>query len=193
MNSTLPLENPKNYDLLLKKSSEIGFTMPSDIYVGCLLKTLVASKPNSRILEIGTGIGLSLSWMVEGLDRKSKLISIDNDLFLINTVMAFFKNDPRIQLICKEAGTWLKNYSGGLFDLVFADSWPGKYSEIDHVLSLIKVGGFYVIDDMIPQQNWPEGHHGNVKKLITQLEARKDFTITKMEWSTGIILMTKRN
>ena len=46
---------------------------------------------------------------------------------------------------------------------------------------------------MIPQQNWPEGHHGNIKKLITQLEARKDFTITKIEWSTGIILMTKRN
>ena len=82
--------------------------MPTHFFVVCLLKTLVASMPNSRILEIGTGIGLSLSWMVESLDQKSKLISIDNDLFLITIVKAFFKNVPRIQMICKEAGTWLK-------------------------------------------------------------------------------------
>ena len=162
--------------------------MPTDFFVGCLLKALVASMPNSRILEIGTGIGLSLPWMVEGLDQKSKLISIDNDLFVITIVKAFFKNDPRIQMICKEASTWSKNYSGVLFDLVVADSWPGKYSEIDHVLSFIKVCGFYVIDFMIPKENWPEGHHANVKKLITQLETRKDFNITKMKWSTWIIL-----
>ena len=74
-----------------------------------------------------------------------------------------------------------------------ADSWPGKYSEIDLVLGFIKVSGFYVIDVMILKENWPEGHHANVKKLITQLETRKDFTITKMKRSIGIILMTKRD
>jgi len=76
--------------------------------------------------------------------------------------------------------------------LVFADAWPGKYSEIDEVLDLIKVGGFYVIDDMKTQPNWPEGHQDNVNKLIVYLEEREDFSLTKMDWSTGIIVMTKK-
>ena len=39
------------------KSLEIDFSMPSDLYVGTLLKTLVSSKPGANILELGTGIG----------------------------------------------------------------------------------------------------------------------------------------
>lgn len=35
MNLTLPLENPKNYNLLIKKYSEIGFTLPSNFNAGC--------------------------------------------------------------------------------------------------------------------------------------------------------------
>ena len=32
--------------------------MPSDLFIGTLLKTLITSKPKSKILELGTGIGL---------------------------------------------------------------------------------------------------------------------------------------
>ncbi len=39
------------------KSLEIDFSMPSDLYVGTLLKTLVSSKPGANILELGMGIG----------------------------------------------------------------------------------------------------------------------------------------
>ncbi|MBC7419073.1 MAG: SAM-dependent methyltransferase, partial [Pedobacter sp.] len=79
-----------------------------------------------------------------------------------------------------------------LFDLVFADAWPGKYSELDEILSLIKVGGFYIIDDMSAQPNWPVGHQGNVDRLTKYLERRTDFNLTKMNWSTGIIIAAKK-
>lgn len=192
MNQLNILDKPKIYSKIVEKSSEIGFTMPSDILIGTLLKTLITSKPESTILELGTGIGLSLSWMVEGLDENSKLISVDNDSALIGMVKEFFGNDSRVSLVCEDGTSWIKNYSGDQFDLVFADAWPGKYSETDEVLDLIKVGGFYVIDDMKAQPNWPEGHQDNVNKLIAYLEERKDFSLTKMDWSTGIIIMTKR-
>ena len=169
MNPSNILDQPAVYKRLLTKSSEIGFTMPSDIYIGTLLKTLIASKPKSRVLELGTGIGLSLSWMVDGLDEDSTLISIDNDPALISIAKEFFGNDPRIELICEDGSKWIKNHKGEQFDLVFADAWPGKYSDIDEVLNLIKVGGFYIIDDMNVQPNWPEGHQDNVDNLITYL------------------------
>ena len=183
---------PDLYAAIQAKSAEIGFTMPSDIYIGSLLKTLVGSKPQSRILELGTGVGLSLCWMVDGLDKESALISVDNDPQLTQIAQSFFANDPRVELICTDGTSWIKNYKGEKFDLVFADAWPGKYSEIDELLELIKVGGFYVIDDMQTQPNWPDGHQENVDRLVSYLEARQDFSLTKMDWSTGIILMTTK-
>ncbi|WP_282111381.1 O-methyltransferase [Maribacter stanieri] len=183
---------PKIHTEITRKSEEIGFTMPSDLYVGSFLKTLIASKPNGRFLEIGTGIGLSLSWMIEGMDADSKLISVDNDPALISIASSYFGEDDRVELICQDGTEWIKEYSGAKFDLIFADAWPGKYSEIDEVLDLLKVGGFYIIDDMTKQPNWPDGHEDNVITLTAYLEKRNDLQLTKMNWSTGLIMAVKK-
>ena len=186
------LDKPKIHSLIAAKSKEIGFTMPSDLYIGSLLKTLITSKPNSNILELGTGIGLSLSWMIDGLNTGSTLTTVDNDPELIKIANEFFGKDARVNIVCEDGSDWIKNYKGEKFDLIFADAWPGKYSETAEILQLIKVGGFYVIDDMQPQPNWPEGHQDKVSSLIEFLEDREDFSLTKMNWSTGIIIMTRR-
>ena len=193
MDQTKIIQMPGQYPALLAKSKVLGFTMPSDVYVGTLLKTLVASKPNGNFLELGTGIGLSLAWMIEGMDEKSGMISVDNDPELIQIANLFFKEEPRLTLICSDGEEWLENYTGESFDLIFADAWPGKYSHLDKTISLIKNGGFYVIDDMKKQPNWPEGHEEKAKELVQVLEQREDITITKMDWSTGLIVAVKIN
>ena len=75
--------------------------------------------------------------------------------------------------------------------MVFADAWPGKYSETEEILSLIKPGGFYVIDDMTAQPNWPDGHEDNVSWLVNYLETREDFVLAKMGWGTGMIVAVR--
>lgn len=192
MNDTINTDLPPAYEGLLQKCTEIGFTMPSDLYIGSLLKTLICSKPKSTILELGTGIGLTLSWMIEGMDLDSKICSVDNDPELIKIATDFFGQDKRVSLICEDGSVWLKNYSGELFDLIFADAWPGKYSDLDVTLDLLKPGGFYIIDDMLSQANWPEGHEELVDELISELENRKNLQLTKMNWSTGIIIVVKK-
>lgn len=191
MDDNIILHTPPKYKQIVQKSAEIGFTMPSDIYIGTLLKTLIASKPKASVLELGTGVGLSLSWMIDGLDQDGTIISVDNDAKLIALVSQYFKDDKRVSLICEDGAKWIEDNKERSFDLVFADAWPGKYSQLDEVLAMIKVGGLYVIDDMTPQPNWPEGHEDNVKELIEILENRDDFTFTKMNWSTGVILGTR--
>lgn len=183
---------PEIHPLISQKSEEIGFSMPSDRYIGSLLKTLVASKPNGRFLELGTGIGLSLSWMADGMDSESRLVSVDNDPELMVLAEAHFGNDKRIELVCADGADWLRSYRGEPFDLIFADAWPGKYGELEEALALLKAGGFYVIDDMSAQPNWPEGHQENVDRLIEILESREDLTLTKMNWSTGLVLAVKK-
>ncbi len=186
------INKPRIHSQIEQKSREIGFTMPSDLYVGSLLKTLIASKPKANILELGTGIGLSLSWMIDGMDINSRITSVDNDPKLVEIAHLFFSQDKRVEIICCDGSEWIKSYDGPPFDLIFADAWPGKYSEIYEVLDLLKIGGFYIVDDMQKQSNWPEGHDENVDSLIDYLEKRDDLNLTKINWSTGIILAVKK-
>ncbi|MER3317125.1 MAG: class I SAM-dependent methyltransferase [Allomuricauda sp.] len=192
MDQSVILEKPKQYNNLLAKSEEMGFTMPSDIYIGTLLKTLTASKPAGCFLELGTGIGLSLSWMIQGMDGNSKITSIDNDSALIEVAKIFFGEEERLELVCADGGDWLNEYKGDSFDLIFADAWPGKYSHLDTTLAMLSKGGYYVIDDMQKQSNWPEGHEEKANALVKVLEKRDDITITKMNWSTGLIVAVKK-
>ena len=138
MNESNIHDYPADYARITRKSEDIGFTMPSDVYIGSLLKTLVSSKPGGRFLELGTGIGLSLSWMIDGMDAESHLISVDNDPKLIAIATEYFGKDERVALHCADGSNWIKTYTGDTFDLVFADAWPGKYSETDEILDQIK-------------------------------------------------------
>ncbi|GAB5522507.1 MAG: hypothetical protein Roseis2KO_03790 [Roseivirga sp.] len=192
MNQLHITDIPKVYPQLEAKCKQIGFTMPSDMLIGTLLKTLIASKAKANLLELGTGISLSLAWMIEGMDSESSITTVDNDPELSAIAREHFGDDHRVNIVCADGSSWIRDYHGNPFDLVFADAWPGKYSELNEILALIKPGGFYVIDDMTPQPNWPEGHADIARKLIADLESREDFVLSKMHWSTGVIVATKK-
>ena len=57
-----------------------------------------------------------------------------------------------------------------------ADPWPGKFSHLDEALALLRTGGIYLIDDLLPQSNWPKGHAAKVPVLIDSLERRSNVT-----------------
>jgi len=78
------------------------------------------------------------------------------------------------------------------FDLIYADAWPGKFSHLDEALALLKPGGIYVIDDLLPQPNWPEGHAPKVPLLVDDIERRGEFTTVRMAWASGLMIVVKR-
>lgn len=182
---------PSNYAAIKTASEEIQFSMPSDLQTGCLLRTLVASKPAGTFLELGTGTGLSLSWIVEGMDKDSKVVSIDNNEDYSSIARKYFSGNTAITVLCEDANQWIRENQDKQFDLIFADAWPGKYEAFELTLALVKIGGFYIIDDMLPQPNWPAGHELNVQRLIKELKQRDDIRLTKMNWSTGLVIVTK--
>lgn len=174
-----------------RKSEEIGFTMPSDRKVGSLLKTLVASKPGGKIAELGTGIGLSLSWMIEGLQQGATIVSIDNDPNLIQIVQSFLPNESQVSINYEDGETWLPSQSENTFDLIFADMWPGKYTMLEETISLLKIGGIYVIDDMMEQPNWTVGHDIKAQELLDKIFSMENLCCTYLDWSTGIVIATR--
>ena len=63
---------PSQYEAIASATKQLDFNMASDLYTGSLLKTLVASKPGARILELGTGSGLATSWIAGGMNKNGR-------------------------------------------------------------------------------------------------------------------------
>lgn len=168
------------------------FNMYSDVLTGNLLQTLAATKPKGRFLEIGTGTGLSATWILNGMDDQSTLLSVDNNPDLVSIANQFLGFDTRLTLQVADGQQFIKSLAGQTFDFVFADSWPGKYNTFEETLRLVAPGGFYVVDDMLPQPNWVEGHQLIVEELLVKLDTLKDFHVCKLNWSTGLVLCTRK-
>ena len=183
---------PTAYRAILRDTEAAGFQMASDPLTGSLLRTLATSKPAARFLELGTGTGLSTSWILGGMDADSTLVSVDNDEALLAIARHHLGHDPRLQLVCQDGDEWLTQNPEQRFDYIFADTWPGKYFYLEETLRLLRVGGYYLVDDMLPQSNWPEGHAEKASDLIKVLEQREDMRVTRLDWATGIIISVKR-
>ena len=126
------------------------------------------------------------------MDSESHLTTVDNDELLLSILKRNLGADPRLKVVCADGDDFLRTLSGERFDFIFADTWAGKYCLLNEALELLNPAGLYVIDDMLPQPNWPEGHAEKVADLIVKLEQMEDFRVTKLSWASGVVLATKR-
>ena len=182
---------PNGYKEILDATNKIKFNQLSDLKTGSLLSTLSASKPKGKFLELGTGSGLSTAWILQGMDAHSTLKTIDSDEVLLNIAKQYLGADKRVEFILGKGEDLILKIEQNTIDFIFADTWSGKYNHLDETLSLLKLGGIYIIDDMLPQDNWPDGHSEKVSALVKELENRDDYLLTKLCWSTGVVICTK--
>ncbi len=177
---------------ILERTKELRFDMASEDRTGALLRTLAASKPSCRFLELGTGTGVATAWLLDGMDSASKLISVDVNATYQDVARQALGHDPRLTLITEDALAFLKRQPAASFDLVFADALAGKYEGLNEALRVVRTGGFYVIDDMLPQPNWPDGHASKVPLLLEELAMRQDLQITPLAWASGLVVAVKK-
>jgi predicted O-methyltransferase YrrM len=177
---------------LRAQTRAMGFQMSCEDQTGALLRTLAASRPGARILELGTGAGVSTAWLLDGMDARATLLTVDDNAELVAVARAHLGADPRVTFTVGDGAALLRELAGQRFDLVFADTWPGKYWARDEALALLPPGGWYVIDDLLPQATWPDGHGARVAELLEQLDARPDLVLVRMRWASGLILAVKR-
>lgn len=129
------------------------------------------------------------------MDSSAKLISLDNDRAFQQVALQLLAGDPRLRLLEADGESWIQENKHLQFDFIFADTWPGKYNHFQETIGMLKKGGFYIVDDMCEQPNWPEGHSEKVAALLEemgQMEKAGKIALSKMIWSTGIILLVKK-
>jgi len=192
MTEEINQQYPENYIAIDNATKISGFTMASDVLTCFFLRTLAASKPGGKFLELGTGTGLSTAWILDGMDENSTLVSIDNEVKFLEIAQRFLGEDNRLSLVETDGADWVEANKNEKYDYIFADTWHGKYLMLDEVLAMLNKGGLYIIDDMLPQPNWPEGHDQKAIDLVKYLETREDLFLTKQVWATGIIVGVKR-
>lgn len=186
------IQPPATLARILKRTSELGFELASEDRTGALLRTLAASKPGGRFLELGTGTGVATAWLLDGMDATSQLVSVDVDAKLQESAREALGHDARLTLILEDAAAFLERQPVASFDFIFADAMRGKYENLDDALRIVRAGGFYVVDDMLPQSNWPEGHGPRVLALLETLATRPDFEITPMAWASGLVVAVRK-
>lgn len=191
MNDLEITPRPAALDAICVDAERVGFTLSSEPRTGALLRALAASKRGGQFLELGTGAGVGTAWLIDGMDSQSRLVSVDTDAKVQELARQHLGHDPRVTFHLGDGAAFLANAGDARFDLIYADAWPGKFSHLDRALALLKVGGIYFIDDLLPQANWPEGHAPKVAALIAGLEGRCDFVTAKLAWASGLMMVVR--
>jgi len=93
MNDLANLREPEVIAAIWADTRASGFKMASEPLTCSLLRTLAASKPSARFLELGSGTGLSTAWLLDGMDARSRLTTVDNDKSLLSILKKHLGGD----------------------------------------------------------------------------------------------------
>jgi predicted O-methyltransferase YrrM len=192
MNDQELAQQPGALNALLNDTTSLGFNLASEPRVGAALAALAASKPGGRFLELGTGTGHGTAWILSGMDATSRLDTVDSDPTVAEIAKRHLGHDARVTFHVEDGAVFIGRSQPRTFDLIYADAWPGKFSHLNDTLALLRPGGIYVIDDLLPQPNWPEGHAPRVPRLTEEIERRSDFVTVRLAWASGLMIAVRR-
>jgi predicted O-methyltransferase YrrM len=127
------------------------------------------------------------------MDSSSRLDSVDTDPSAVAIAQRHLGSDKRVTFYLTDGARFVLEAPTSHFDLIYADAWPGKFTHLDEALARLRPGGIYLIDDLLHQPNWPDGHEPKVRALIESLEGRSgEFASVKLSWASGLMLVVRK-
>lgn len=174
---------------LADKAAAAGFTQQGAVEVARFIGALTRLIGPRRALELGTGMGLTTYHILSNLPPQGVLDSVESDKALIEVARDALGGDKRLRLHNRLGEDFIGEMqmlgSEG-YDLIFADTWPGKYFLLDEVLRMVRPGGTYVIDDMNQSREWPAGHEEKVRTLMAHLQGLEGWSFSCYTFGTGV-------
>src|SRR5262245_31558449 len=117
MNEAEYLRLPPALEAIEAETKAVGFAMGSERTAGAMLRTLAGSKRGGRLLELGTGTGISAAWLLDGMDLGASLTTVDNDAVGVEIAKRHLASDPRIEFHVADGAEFLAGLQGQQFDL----------------------------------------------------------------------------
>ncbi|MFI9243864.1 O-methyltransferase [Streptomyces sp. NPDC053086] len=177
------------------RARQLGFSKSSRPEVGALMATLAAAVPASgRILELGTGVGVGLAWVVHGLHDRADVEVVSVEVDREKSDLVSCAGWPEwVSLVVGDAREVLPDL--GTYDLIFLDI-PGALKEavVNGAVSALRPGGQLLIDDMNPywQRRMP-GEHPVDRRDPDGLVDDPRVVCALLRYSSGMILATRKS
>jgi predicted O-methyltransferase YrrM len=136
-----------------QRADEVG-CVPIGPGGGAALRLLAAACGARSVIEIGTGTGVSGTWLLRGMRPDGVLTSIDVEqehqrLARLTYAEAGFA-PGRVRLICGPALEVLPRFTEGAYDLLFIDALKAEYPEyLVEGVRLLRPGGIVAVDNAL--------------------------------------------
>jgi predicted O-methyltransferase YrrM len=135
------------------RGAELG-AVPIGVGGGAVLRFLAASIQARSVVEIGTGAGVSGTWLMRGMAPDGVLTSIDlepeHQRVAKQTFLAAGFAASRFRLISGSALDVLPRLTDGAYDIVFGDAAKEEYtSYLDEAMRLLRPGGIVAFDNAL--------------------------------------------
>jgi demethylmenaquinone methyltransferase/2-methoxy-6-polyprenyl-1,4-benzoquinol methylase len=192
MDTVVFVDIPESVAAAQDGASKCGFELSSEAEVGQLMACLANAVPiGGRILEIGTGCGVGLSWIVHGIGSRADVDVVSVEL------------DPALADATRSVGwpSWVSIVEGdgadlvgtiGSFDLIFPDAPGGKIFKLRKTISTLRPGGFLLVDDMdLTAHEDPELRDG-LASVRERIVTHPDLVCAELPVASGVIIATKR-
>lgn len=174
-----------------RAAEHAAFTLSCDPGVGALLAVLSAAvPPGGSILELGTGAGVGLAWIVAGVGARTdvKITSVEADAG-IAAVAAQLPWPDFVTLEVGDALGVLRRSSRR--SLIFADAPGGKWEGLDHTIEALGDGGVLLVDDMRPPGNASNLHRRKSVEVRERLLTDDRLVSAEIGWSSGVVLCAR--
>ncbi len=182
------VELPPSVSEAQARARQLGFELSSEPEVGRLLAFFAqAVPPGGRVLEIGTGAGVGLAWVVHGIaDRRDVSvvsIELDGELVAMHRKLSW----PEWVNVIEGDGADLTG-TLGTFDLIFPDAPGGKISKLRKTVASLRPGGVLLVDDMdLARHSDPELHDG-LASVRERLLEHPDLICAELAFASGVIV-----
>jgi predicted O-methyltransferase YrrM len=121
--------------------------------VGRFLAVLAAGCAGGRIGELGTGAGIGAAWIASAMPADCVLVTVEIDAVLASAARELLAADSRAEVITGDALGVIPGRAP--FDLLFADSGVRAPADFAALVSLLRIGGRIVMDDVTPENALP--------------------------------------
>ena len=186
------MSRPPGVALAHERAAELGFPLSCEDVAGALLATLAAMvPPGGRVLELGTGAGVGLAWIVSGLGDRTdvEVASVDLDAELLERVRRV--GWPAYVQLHQGDGARLVATLGS-FDLVFADAPGGKLTGLERSIAALAPGGVLLVDDMdLAQHDDPELRRA-LQGVRDTLVRHPELVCAELAAGSGLIVCARR-